>query len=158
MGNQIIQTDNVESEELHYIEAGWDHPSGDSGRYVPIGGIHSHIGSEKDPRTQNPTASNRDLLSFVGDDCQLFMLIELHGKLFLALKTNSTPRNLDPKTLQRRIGSLTEEFASSGSKVPIIDEDRLRFNQQIALEYGLSLYQSSDAEPDLLKRLPLFYS
>ncbi len=135
------------------VRADWNHPSGDNRRFIPVGSFHTHPHDKLTPGSLS--ASDNDFQAFLGDGRQLFMGIVCDNRMIFFLKTASTPQTVDRETLGTRIKDTSTEFSTAGCSVPVSQEDRLRFNKQIALDFGLSVYMSERTTPMFLNKISL---
>lgn len=93
--------------------------------------------------------SEQDYFSFLTDKLEQVMVLSFGPKnILLAFKTSSTPNNLEPDSVKKRIAETSSELYKPGSM-----PSHIAFNKTVCAEFGLTLYRADAQTRDLFKRI-----
>lgn len=120
--------------------------------FVAIGDVHTHPTHKRSYLTGHGM-SPEDYYSLTSQSQQQFAMIS-YGEFdrLLVLKTSTTPNNLSPASVRRRIDSVKRDFLKlSGDAVGTI-KSMVDFNKAMCLEFGLVMYTANKESKDLFTR------
>jgi hypothetical protein len=114
---------------------------------LPVLAIHVHPDQARDVGF-----SDRDYVSFLSDQRLIIMAICFRGGILVAMKTSATPRVIAPETAQRLISISRDDIMSIWSNLHL-PEALLAFNKAVCTEFGMTLYQTTDLDQNVARRI-----
>jgi hypothetical protein len=114
---------------------------------IPVLTIHVHPGKDSEVGL-----SDIDYISFLTDPRQIVMMVCIQDGILFAMKTSSTPRIASQKTVNRWISDVKKDIESIWSNMQL-PQAILAFNKAICMEFGMTLYQTLQQDPNNAGRI-----
>jgi len=113
---------------------------------VPVLSIHVHPS-----QSVAVGLSEIDYVSFLSDPRQIVMMISFQSEVLFAMKTSVTLKAIDPNTAQHWIATTQEDIIKIWSGLRL-SQPLLAFNKAVCLEFGMTLYQSTNRNMNIARR------
>jgi hypothetical protein len=95
--------------------------------------------------------SNADFTTLLSDSEQIGMMMRVIDTIFLVLKTNVTPNNLNKSAVERMIQQANKDYLVDSKKVDILR--LVDFNRAVCMESGMVLFMATKQSRDLMERV-----
>jgi hypothetical protein len=114
---------------------------------LPVLTIHVH------PSTANSEGlSDIDYVSFLSDRRLILMMVYFQNSLLFAMKTSATPNTISSDTAQRLVSITRNDILKIWSNLRL-PKSVLAFNKAICMEFGMTLYQTTDGNENVARRI-----